>query len=109
MNQFASNHIISKYRHLFSILLLAIFSIMLYPPNWFIQAPGCNQTVQIAEEEETHLAELTSFSSDMVFFESENEDLNTFFFIFEFGFFCLSDFSQILLEIIAPPPRVTSF
>lgn len=105
MNQFASNNIISKYRHLCSILLLAIFSIMLYPPNWFITAPGSNQTVQIAEEEETHLAELASFSSDVLFFELDVPSFKDVATELTYATFSMAVFSQILLEIVAPPPR----
>ncbi len=105
MKPFASNNMISKYRHLCSILLLAIFSIMLYPPNWFITAPGSNQTVQIAEEEETHLAELASFSSDIVFFELDVLSFMDYATEQAFRAFLMAVFPQILLEIVAPPPR----
>lgn len=64
MRTLALNSAIVQYRHWWAVMLFSIFSIMMYPPNWYITANDSQQSVQIVEEEETQLAELASFSFD---------------------------------------------
>lgn len=105
MTKLALNSIIIKYRNWLSILLLSIFSIMMYPPNWCITASDMQQTIQIAEEEESQLVELSS--ARLFYFQINCIDLNIMLFsaiILNFIDHAECEIIPNPLEIILPPP-----
>ena len=54
-----SVHITKKVRGFLALVLLSVFSVMLFPQNWYITVPGSSQSVQIVEEEESQAHQLS--------------------------------------------------
>lgn len=54
-----SVHITKKTRGFFALVLLSVFSVMLFPQNWYINVPGSSQAIQIVEEEESQAHQLS--------------------------------------------------
>lgn len=102
-----SVHISKKMRGFLALVLLSVFSVMLFPQNWYITVPGSNQSVQIVEEEESQAHQLSVSTLKAVVSSAFIDNL-----VFEAALFldlCLAHLHEkiplVKTEVFTPPPR----